>query len=143
MINSPRSHCLKITQNVTFEFLAFWHFSPTFVLLKLTFLVSLFDRKFQVFKNSPNPKLTFASLAMLNETFSEIFKHCVTGKNLLKIALKFFFCIIACYVFYLNFRAKWNVRTYEFSKWNFWVKNWKCIRKIVSILAWKFNYEFF
>ena len=31
----------------------FWHFAPLFVLLKLTCLVTLFDRKLQVFKNSP------------------------------------------------------------------------------------------
>ena len=43
--------CLKITQNVAFEFLEFWHFSPIFVLLKLTCLVTLFDRKLQVFKH--------------------------------------------------------------------------------------------
>ena len=42
--------CLKTTQTVAFEF---WHFPPIFVLLKLTFLVTLFDRKLQVFKNSP------------------------------------------------------------------------------------------
>ena len=34
----------------------FWHFSSIFVLLKLTCLVTLFDRKLQVFKNPP--KLT-------------------------------------------------------------------------------------
>ena len=39
-------HCLKITQNVAFNFLK-WHFSPIFVLLKLTFLVTLFGRNFQ------------------------------------------------------------------------------------------------
>ena len=44
------SHCLKVTQNVAFEF---WYFPPIFVLLKLTCLVTLFDSKFQVFKNSP------------------------------------------------------------------------------------------
>ena len=33
--------------------LAFWHFPPIFVQLKLTCLVTLFDRKLQVFKNSP------------------------------------------------------------------------------------------
>ena len=43
------AHCLKITP-IVFEF---WHFSPIFVLLKLTRLVTLFDRKLQVFKNSP------------------------------------------------------------------------------------------
>ena len=37
-------------RNCMFEF---WHFPPTFVLLKLTCLVTLFDRKIQVFKNSP------------------------------------------------------------------------------------------
>ena len=31
----------------------FWHFQPIFVLLKLTCLVTLFDRKLQGFKNSP------------------------------------------------------------------------------------------
>ena len=49
----PISHCLKITQNVAFEFLEFWDFPPIFVLLKLTCLVTLFDCKLQVFKNSP------------------------------------------------------------------------------------------
>ena len=31
----------------------FWHFPPIFALLKLTCLVTLFDHKLQVFKNSP------------------------------------------------------------------------------------------
>ena len=44
------SHCLKITQNVAFEFC---HFPPIFVLLKVTCLVTLFDRKLQVLKNPP------------------------------------------------------------------------------------------
>ena len=44
------THCLKIAQNVAFEF---WHFPPIFVLLKLTCLVTLFDQKLQVCKNSP------------------------------------------------------------------------------------------
>ena len=35
-------HCLKITKNVSFDF---WHFPPIFVLLKLTCLVTLDDRK--------------------------------------------------------------------------------------------------
>ena len=48
--NKTITHCLKITQNVAFEF---WHFPPIFVLLKLTCLVTLFDRKLRVFKNSP------------------------------------------------------------------------------------------
>ena len=35
------------------QHLEFWHFPPIFVLLKLTCLVTLSDRKLQVFKNSP------------------------------------------------------------------------------------------
>ena len=35
------------------QHLEFWHFPPIFVLLKLKCLVTLFDRKLQVFKNSP------------------------------------------------------------------------------------------
>ena len=44
------SQCLKITQNVAFDFFHFWHFPPFFVLLKVTCLVTLFDCKLQVFK---------------------------------------------------------------------------------------------
>ena len=43
------SHCLKITQNVAFEFLKFGIFHQFFVQFKLTCLVTLFDRKLQVF----------------------------------------------------------------------------------------------
>ena len=58
--NKAFPHCLKITQNVAFEFLTFWQFPQIFVLLKLTCLVTLFDRKLHVFKNSPNwPFLPF------------------------------------------------------------------------------------
>ena len=34
-------------------FFQFWHFPPIFVLLKVTYLITLFDRKLQVFQNSP------------------------------------------------------------------------------------------
>ena len=47
---SMTPHCLKITQNVAFQF---WHFLPIFVLLKLNCLVALFDPKLQFFRNSP------------------------------------------------------------------------------------------
>ena len=39
---------LKIPQNVAF---LIWPFPPIFVLLKMTCLVTLFDRQLQVFKN--------------------------------------------------------------------------------------------
>ena len=52
----PFTHCLKITKNVSFEFFEFWHFPLIFVLLTVTCLVTLLNRKFQAFKNSP--KLT-------------------------------------------------------------------------------------
>ena len=63
------SHCLKITQNVAFFIFQFLQFSPIFVYLKLTCLVTLFDRKLKGFKNSP--KLTIFGifnelLAILN-----------------------------------------------------------------------------
>ena len=41
---------LRITQNVAFEFFNFGIFHQFFVQLKLTCLVTLFDRKLQVFK---------------------------------------------------------------------------------------------
>ena len=40
-------------QNVAFEFFNFWHFPSILALLKVICLVTLFDSKFQVFKNSP------------------------------------------------------------------------------------------
>ena len=46
LLLGPSSQCLKIIKKV-----AFW-FSPIFVILKLTCLVILFDRKFQVYKKS-------------------------------------------------------------------------------------------
>ena len=42
----------------------FWHFPPIFVLLKLTCLVALFDRKLQIFENSS--KLTIFSNFKMN-----------------------------------------------------------------------------
>ena len=50
MISLASSHRSKITQNVAFESLYFGIFV---LFLKLTCLVTLFDRKLQVFKNSP------------------------------------------------------------------------------------------
>ena len=41
---------MTITQNIAFEF---WRFPPIFVLLKVTCLVTLFDCKLKIFKNSP------------------------------------------------------------------------------------------
>ena len=48
------SHSLKLTQNVAFEFFHINIFPSIFVLFRLTSLVTLFDRKLWVFKNSPN-----------------------------------------------------------------------------------------
>ena len=41
---------------------SFWHFPPIFLPLKLTCLVTLFDRKLQVFKNLPFTKCKRSSL---------------------------------------------------------------------------------
>ena len=43
---------LKIYKNFAVELFNFWHFPPIFVLLKMTYLVTLFDPKLKVFKNS-------------------------------------------------------------------------------------------
>ena len=58
----PSSQCLKISNICRIWILQFWHFSPIFVLLlKLTCLVTLFDKEFQIIKKSPNlrPFLVF------------------------------------------------------------------------------------
>ena len=46
--------CPKLENLVLKGKFEFWHFPPIFVQLKLTCLVTLFDRKLQFFKNSPN-----------------------------------------------------------------------------------------
>ena len=46
LLHLYEAHCLKITQDVP----SFWHFLPIFVELKLTCLVTLFDRKLHLFK---------------------------------------------------------------------------------------------
>ena len=63
----------------------FWHFQSIFVLLKVTCLVTLFDRKLQVFKNSLkltifgifNQLLSSQKCKYWMRLFSMIFKHCV------------------------------------------------------------------
>ena len=68
LIYAPIFVLLKVTCLVTLfdrKLKAFKN-SPIFVLLKLTRLVTLFDRKFQVFKNSP--KLTI--FGIFNELLS-------------------------------------------------------------------------
>ena len=60
----------------------FWHFQSIFVLLKVTCLVTLFDRKLQVFKNWQFLAflINFCLLKNVNiewDFFSMIFKHCV------------------------------------------------------------------
>ena len=49
-LQKVEKYCLKIIQNVAFEFFEFWYFPPISVLLKLTSLVTLFDCQLQVFK---------------------------------------------------------------------------------------------
>ena len=56
----------EITQNVAFAIFQFWHFPPTFVLLKVTCLVTLFDLNIQIFKNSP----ILAMFGIFNELLS-------------------------------------------------------------------------
>ena len=82
----------KITQNVSFPFLNFSIFTSFCPIKKMTCLVTLFDRRPQVFKNSLkltifgilNELLSTRSMNVAHfarncnvETFSVIFKHCV------------------------------------------------------------------
>ena len=52
VIRTP-THCMKIIQNAVFLIFRLGHFLPSFVRLKVTCHVTLFDRKLQVFKHSP------------------------------------------------------------------------------------------
>ena len=47
------AHCLKNTQNISFELFIFGIFHQFFVLSKMTCLVTLFDHKLHIFKISP------------------------------------------------------------------------------------------
>ena len=58
-INEPNivlhfPHCAKNYQKCSILIFNFWYFPRIFVLLKMTCLVTLFDWKLQVFKNSPS-----------------------------------------------------------------------------------------
>ena len=50
----PLVHSVWKSLKMSHMIFPIWHFSPIFVLWKVTYLVTLFDRKLQVFKNSPN-----------------------------------------------------------------------------------------
>ena len=50
----PLVHSVWKSLKMSHMIFPIWHFSPIFVLWKVTCLVTLFDRKLQVFKNSPN-----------------------------------------------------------------------------------------
>ena len=52
IVSKIQVNCLKITR-----IFQFWHFPTIFVLIKVTCLVTLFDRKLQVFKNSPKLRI--------------------------------------------------------------------------------------
>ena len=53
MTNMVQSHEDTLFENHPKLIFEFWHFPPIFVRLKLTCLVTLFDRKLQVFNNLP------------------------------------------------------------------------------------------
>ena len=67
----------------------FWHFPPIFILLKLTCLVTLFDRKLQVFKNLSkliffDENVNLARFARIIEWdfFCDFQTLCVVGETL-------------------------------------------------------------
>ena len=61
--SSKETQCLKNHLKCLISVFQLWHFSPIFVLLKLNFLVTLFDRKLQVFKNILNQLLSTQNVA--------------------------------------------------------------------------------
>ena len=62
---SSSSQCLKIIQNVAFEFFQFWYFQPIFDRLIWTCLIPLFNRQNQVFKNWMRLFCDFQPLCLL------------------------------------------------------------------------------
>ena len=95
------SHCLKITQNVAFEF---WHFPPIFVLLKLTYLATLFDRKLQVLKNS----LEWTIFGIFKLTF--VHSKCKRSSLRSQFWMRLFFVIFKhCPVVWFSLRSAFNV----------------------------------
>ena len=85
------AQCLKIIQNDAFEFLAF---SINIVLLKLTCLVTLFDRKLQVFKNSL--KWTFFDIFELTFVHSKCKRCSLRSHCWMRLFL--WFSTLWCYV---------------------------------------------
>ena len=88
--------------------LNFWilAFSTIFCPTKrhLSDLVTLFDRKLQVFKNSPKWTIFVYSkckLAMLDETFSVIFKHRDNGNECTKVSWFSVSCNFRCNAYYI------------------------------------------
>ena len=84
MDNLSAPTVFKNHQKISFFPQKMSHFQPIFVLFKMTCLVTLFDRKLQVFQKFA--KLTIVGILSVNvacfarnivfETFGVIFKHC-------------------------------------------------------------------
>ena len=80
--------CQKKSPKMSLEY---WHFPSIFILLKLICLVTLFDRKLQVFKNSPKQTIFWH--------FSLAFA-CIWPHEKYSIWIKIFFCW--CLKFYVG-----------------------------------------
>ena len=121
---------MKITQNVVFEFLNFVHFPPIFVLLNLTCLVTLFDRKLQVFKNSP--KLTILGIINYFLGVKALKGHKIIRKN--KGRLRDISCVTAvAAIGELNASPEKNKKvSYDF-EWPYLIKIQKWNRGILNI----------
>ena len=73
LIYSNGKKLKKISKKCFIWIFQFWHFPSILVLLELTCLVTLFDRKLQVFKNFPKCTI-FGLLSTQNVNFARIVK---------------------------------------------------------------------
>ena len=73
------AHCLKIAQNVAFTFLSFGIFHQFLSYLKVTCLVTLFDRKLQVFKNFQNVNIARFACNVKCDFFCDFQTPCLLG----------------------------------------------------------------
>ena len=73
---SEFSHCVWKSQKCLGWTFQFWHFTPIFVLLKLTYVVTLFDHGFKFSKTLQIDHFWY-SMNYSNEIIFVIFKRCV------------------------------------------------------------------
>ena len=101
MLEKVGMHCTLFENHLKclIRILQSWHFPSIFVQLKLTCLVTLFDRKLQVFK-------TRQKWQLLNETFCVIFKHRVVFAFMLHLFIDLTFIANLKHLIKIDCKAK-------------------------------------